>query len=410
MRAASQQYFVAVVALPADAEKLTVLKNEEGLSWSVYIDVCGMTGQTVHHAWREYSQAKPGKTVFATAGTGPVGATVIQIAKQQGLNVIACAGSEEKVAFIKSLGADVAFNYKTERTRDVLTRAGGPIDIYWTTPAGRRLRPRSTQRSAPPRPAGMRHNQRVQWREAVPREEPAAHRGQAAQAQRVHHHVAAREPPRALIRDVSADGEGGEDQVQRGRHAPVRAHGPRDRGRADGAEYGEERHHRVGRCWAGEVVVARWTRRHCAPMAFNQRQYSILLLHPVKTASSSNLIYVTLALLLGLLCCSVSLPLPRCAFQVFVGLTEYCSALGGNRHPLTVTVSGALIPDPIADKTRSLLRASCRQRALIRGTYTTLMIRLRFCAAGCQNEGSPGFHFPEGSIHMPHQTLQLTKL
>ncbi|PCH39423.1 NAD(P)-binding protein [Wolfiporia cocos MD-104 SS10] len=130
-----QRYFVAP---PADAEKLTVLKNEEGLPWSVYVGVCGMPGQTAHHAWREYSQAKPGETVFITTGAGPVGATVIQIAKQQGLKVIASAGSEEKVAFIKSLGADVAFNYKTERTRDVLARAG-PIDIFWDNVGGETL-------------------------------------------------------------------------------------------------------------------------------------------------------------------------------------------------------------------------------------------------------------------------------
>ncbi|PCH38865.1 hypothetical protein WOLCODRAFT_29234 [Wolfiporia cocos MD-104 SS10] len=51
--------------------------------------------------------------------------TITQIAKQQGLKVIASAGSEEKVAF----------NYKTERTQDVLARAG-PIDIYWDNVGG----------------------------------------------------------------------------------------------------------------------------------------------------------------------------------------------------------------------------------------------------------------------------------
>lgn len=38
---------------------------------------------------------------------------VVQLAKQQGLKVIASAGSEAKVDFLKSIGADVAFNYKT---------------------------------------------------------------------------------------------------------------------------------------------------------------------------------------------------------------------------------------------------------------------------------------------------------
>jgi NADPH-dependent curcumin reductase CurA len=38
---------------------------------------------------------------------------VIQLAKQDGQKVIASAGSDEKVKFMKEVGADVAFNYKT---------------------------------------------------------------------------------------------------------------------------------------------------------------------------------------------------------------------------------------------------------------------------------------------------------
>ena len=43
--------------------------------------------------------------------------------------MIASAGSDEKVAFVKSIGADVAFNYKTTNTRDVLAKEG-PINMY----------------------------------------------------------------------------------------------------------------------------------------------------------------------------------------------------------------------------------------------------------------------------------------
>jgi NADPH:quinone reductase-like Zn-dependent oxidoreductase len=38
---------------------------------------------------------------------------IIQLAKQDGLKVIGSAGSDEKVQFMKDIGADVAFNYKT---------------------------------------------------------------------------------------------------------------------------------------------------------------------------------------------------------------------------------------------------------------------------------------------------------
>lgn len=53
---------------------------------------------------------------------------VIQLAKHEGLKVIASAGSDDKVAFLKELGVDVAFNYKTESTKDVLEKEG-PINM-----------------------------------------------------------------------------------------------------------------------------------------------------------------------------------------------------------------------------------------------------------------------------------------
>jgi NADPH-dependent curcumin reductase CurA len=53
---------------------------------------------------------------------------VVQLAKLEGLKVIASAGSDEKVKFMKSIGADVAFNYKTTVTRDVLEKEG-PINM-----------------------------------------------------------------------------------------------------------------------------------------------------------------------------------------------------------------------------------------------------------------------------------------
>ncbi|KAI0725228.1 NAD-P-binding protein [Fomitopsis betulina] len=82
-------------------------------------------GTTAHHAWKEYSRAKAGETAFVTVAAGAVSATVVQLAKADGLKVIASAGSDEKVAFVKSLGADVVFNYKKEDTKAVLEREGG---------------------------------------------------------------------------------------------------------------------------------------------------------------------------------------------------------------------------------------------------------------------------------------------
>jgi NADPH-dependent curcumin reductase CurA len=59
---------------------------------------------------------------------------VIQLAKLEGLKVIASAGSDNKVKFLKEIGVDVAFNYKNTSTREVLEK-DGPINmqafIWW---------------------------------------------------------------------------------------------------------------------------------------------------------------------------------------------------------------------------------------------------------------------------------------
>jgi len=63
---------------------------------------------------------------------------VIQLAKRDGMKVIASAGSDDKVQFMKEIGADVAFNYKTTKASEVLEKEG-PIDVYWDNVGGESL-------------------------------------------------------------------------------------------------------------------------------------------------------------------------------------------------------------------------------------------------------------------------------
>ena len=68
-----------------------------------------------------------------TPGTSILGfialcSTVVQLAKGEGLKVIASSGSDEKAAYASSLGADVSFNYKTVSTQEVLEKEG-PINM-----------------------------------------------------------------------------------------------------------------------------------------------------------------------------------------------------------------------------------------------------------------------------------------
>ncbi|KAF9464075.1 hypothetical protein BDZ94DRAFT_535170 [Collybia nuda] len=123
-----------------DLDKLRVLKNKEGLPWSLYVGVLGMPGKTAVFGWKEFSKAEPGQTLFVTTGAGQVGSLVIQLARRDGLKVIGSAGSADKVKFMKTLGASVAFNYKDSetKTKEVLDKHG-PIDIYWDSVGGKML-------------------------------------------------------------------------------------------------------------------------------------------------------------------------------------------------------------------------------------------------------------------------------
>ncbi|KAJ7478348.1 hypothetical protein FB451DRAFT_1351020 [Mycena latifolia] len=127
---AHQQYSIL-----SSMEGLIFLEKDPKLPWTVYVGAAGMPGKTAFMGWTEYSKAKKGETAFITTGAGPVGSMVIQLAKRDDLKVIASAGSEDKVKFMKEIGADVAFNYKTTDTREVLAREG-PIDVYWDNVGG----------------------------------------------------------------------------------------------------------------------------------------------------------------------------------------------------------------------------------------------------------------------------------
>ncbi|KAG6642710.1 hypothetical protein I3843_09G154800 [Carya illinoinensis] len=60
------------------------------------------------------NQLSAGETFLVHGGSSGIGTFAIQIAKYQGAKVFVTAGSEEKLAVCKDLGADVCINYKTE--------------------------------------------------------------------------------------------------------------------------------------------------------------------------------------------------------------------------------------------------------------------------------------------------------
>jgi NADPH:quinone reductase len=57
---------------------------------------------------------KPGETFLVHGGTSGIGTTAIQLAHAFAARVLATAGSDEKCAFCRKIGADEAINYRTQ--------------------------------------------------------------------------------------------------------------------------------------------------------------------------------------------------------------------------------------------------------------------------------------------------------
>lgn len=127
--------------LPADGMTWPLpLDGNEDFPLSYHLGLLGMTGMTAYAGLFEIGRPKEGQTVLVNAASGAVGQAAVQFAKLCGLNlrVIASAGSDEKCEFLKKIGADVVFNYKTlptdktEAERKIREIAGEKgVDIFF---------------------------------------------------------------------------------------------------------------------------------------------------------------------------------------------------------------------------------------------------------------------------------------
>jgi NADPH-dependent curcumin reductase CurA len=107
---------------------------------STSLGVLGMPGLTAYYGLFELGAPKEGETVFVSGAAGAVGSTVGQMAKIAGCRVIGSAGSEEKLAWLRELGFDGAFNYREKKPRESLAElAADGIDIYFDNVGGDHL-------------------------------------------------------------------------------------------------------------------------------------------------------------------------------------------------------------------------------------------------------------------------------
>ena len=97
-------------------------------------------GLTAYAGLHVVDALKGGETVWVSAAAGAVGSLAVQIAKLSGNRVIASAGSDDKVAWLReTLGVD-AFNYR-DGDLDAQLRALAPegIDVYFDSVGGDHL-------------------------------------------------------------------------------------------------------------------------------------------------------------------------------------------------------------------------------------------------------------------------------
>ena len=78
--------------------------------------------QTAWHMLIARAELQPGEDVLVLGAGSGVGSAAIQIAKFFGARVIATAGSDEKLAKARELGADHAINHKSQKIRDEVRR------------------------------------------------------------------------------------------------------------------------------------------------------------------------------------------------------------------------------------------------------------------------------------------------
>jgi NADPH2:quinone reductase len=122
-------------AVAIDAHQLAKLPEALDFERAAGLTV---TYSTTFYALRERAQLKPGETLVVLGASGGTGLAAVELGKMMGARVIACASSDEKLAFARTHGADETVNYGRENLRDALKRLGGEhgIDVVYDPVGG----------------------------------------------------------------------------------------------------------------------------------------------------------------------------------------------------------------------------------------------------------------------------------
>lgn len=115
----------------------SLVKMPDDISFETAAGLTVTYGTTLH-AFRDRADLKAGETVAVLGASGGVGQAAVEIASIMGAKVIACASSEEKLAFAKSLGADELVDYSKASLKDTLKglTGGAGVDVVYDPVGG----------------------------------------------------------------------------------------------------------------------------------------------------------------------------------------------------------------------------------------------------------------------------------
>jgi NADPH2:quinone reductase len=133
---------LAYVGYGAARERVAVaaemlVKIPDALDFDRAAGLCVTYGTTLH-ALKDRAHLKSGETLAVLGASGGVGLAAVELGKVMGARVIACASSDDKIAFAKQHGADDGINYATGDLKDALRKltGGNGADVIYDPVGG----------------------------------------------------------------------------------------------------------------------------------------------------------------------------------------------------------------------------------------------------------------------------------
>ena len=121
------------VALSTDK----LVKIPDALDFDRAAGIC-ITYGTTFHALKDRAALKKGESLAVLGAAGGVGLAAVELGKIMGARVIACASSDDKLAFATKHGSDVGINYSSDDLKEALRRAtdGRGVDVIYDPVGG----------------------------------------------------------------------------------------------------------------------------------------------------------------------------------------------------------------------------------------------------------------------------------